>query len=355
MGDYEELSETIENIHTISSENEDVVEGLYTGYVYLLTNIETSQHYVGMTTKNVEVRWEQHLSLVTSGQHRLLYQAINEYGSECFTKQVLEVVQNNDKSNLVLSLFKREAYWIEEKKAYESGYNMTRGNPKWGNSVKAWRYILKNRQKFPCSSCSWKSCTEQALAIHNYKIHNGQKPFPCERCDTRFADNGARKTHVSMVHLGITPFECTQCDRVFCTNLRRKQHEDMTHNKTSKYVCEKCNCGFFDSPTLKGHILSCTGEGKRCPRCSKYIRTEIRYMVHQAVHKGRGVCIDCPECGKSFETAGSLTNHYKLFHGWKGTSVVKIEHTTNRETEEPLIKRRKLSFSSEFLNTCFVD
>jgi group I intron endonuclease len=107
--------------------------------VYLIRNKANGKGYVGITTKNIDVRLAEHCADSSvrrrgpNGKVYALSAAIRKYGAERFTIKVLE----DD-----LGLWEaqdQEAYWIEQKRTYASGpiprrgYNMSRGGeePDW--------------------------------------------------------------------------------------------------------------------------------------------------------------------------------------------------------------------------------
>lgn len=87
-------------------------------YIYKTTNTLNGKIYIGLSSKQVEES-EDYL-----GSGVILNQAINKYGKEHFTKEILE----RDIENYDL-LIEREIYWIKEleSKVEHGNYNMTDG------------------------------------------------------------------------------------------------------------------------------------------------------------------------------------------------------------------------------------
>ena len=91
-------------------------------FIYVITNKINNKQYVGKTTDTIEHRWKRHLidSKKRTCEKRPLYNAINKYGFENFTINILEECSINDLSD-------KEQYWINKLDTYKNGYNATQG------------------------------------------------------------------------------------------------------------------------------------------------------------------------------------------------------------------------------------
>lgn len=87
-------------------------------YIYKIENNLNGKIYIGATTQSVEDRWKQHLSERNRSGHRPLYKAMNKYGIENFSVEIIEETNN---------LEERERYWIEYYRSFKYGYNATFG------------------------------------------------------------------------------------------------------------------------------------------------------------------------------------------------------------------------------------
>lgn len=102
------------------------------GFIYKITCLITGKPYIGLTTRQVEDRWKEHLY---SGKRRIialqnmeeiignskLYAAMAAHDIENFVIEVIEEVANND------DLDDREIYWINYYDSVNSGYNILCG------------------------------------------------------------------------------------------------------------------------------------------------------------------------------------------------------------------------------------
>lgn len=91
--------------------------------IYKITNTETNECYIGQST-DIYKRWNQHckagLGIDTPAGNKL-YKAIQQYGLENFTFQLLLECERSQ-------LDEKEKYFIELYQSKQFGYNLTGGN-----------------------------------------------------------------------------------------------------------------------------------------------------------------------------------------------------------------------------------
>lgn len=96
------------------------------GLIYKRTS-PSGKYYIGLTTQKESKRWSQHIRearYYPNGGCRYLNHAINKYGGENFTLEILE-----DNIQTREELFNKEAYWIKLLNATnpDIGYNLQEG------------------------------------------------------------------------------------------------------------------------------------------------------------------------------------------------------------------------------------
>lgn len=90
--------------------------------VYKAFNTESGKSYIGITSRDVNVRWSEHLSRARCEQRQSrLYDAIRKYGADKFEVTVIDSSDNEDE---IRSL---ETQYIEKFDTYENGYNCNLG------------------------------------------------------------------------------------------------------------------------------------------------------------------------------------------------------------------------------------
>lgn len=108
------------------------------GFIYKITNKLNNKSYIGLTTKSIEERWQEHLNNISRLKgKRPLYTAMSKYGVETFTIEQIEEVDND-------FLGEREIYWINYYNTYNKGYNATLGGDgKWTRIIE--QYDLQGK------------------------------------------------------------------------------------------------------------------------------------------------------------------------------------------------------------------
>lgn len=91
------------------------------GFIYKITNQINQKSYIGKTERNVSVRWSEHKKNRNQFPNLPLYRALNKYGVENFTIDIIEECPTD-------ILDDREIYWINHYNTYQGeGYNCTGG------------------------------------------------------------------------------------------------------------------------------------------------------------------------------------------------------------------------------------
>lgn len=90
-------------------------------YIYKIINSINEKVYVGKTIRNLNVRFSEHLKDCSKkDRENKLYRAMNKYGKDKFSINLIEEVEKEKTSE-------RERYWIKELNSYYNGYNSTFG------------------------------------------------------------------------------------------------------------------------------------------------------------------------------------------------------------------------------------
>lgn len=93
------------------------------GKIYKIINKINNKQYVGKTTQTLEERYLGHIKCAKNKVNRYLYDAMNKYGYDNFSIQLIEECDDS-------ILNDREIFWIAELNTYwlnGCGYNMTFG------------------------------------------------------------------------------------------------------------------------------------------------------------------------------------------------------------------------------------
>lgn len=142
------------------------------GYVYKITNKINGKSYIGKTEYSVSKRWQEHIRDSTRNRckDRPLYKAINFYGIENFTFEILEETNNTSE---------REIYWITFYSTYSNGYNATKGGD--GKARINWLPILsyykENKDRESISSIAVRFNIDVSSLCNKIKSENLERPI----------------------------------------------------------------------------------------------------------------------------------------------------------------------------------
>ena len=87
--------------------------------IYKIQNNINQKNYIGQS-KNIEMRWKQHIYNAETGSQYPIHRALRKYGIENFSFSILEECETSELNN-------KEIEWISKLNSYEDGYNCTRG------------------------------------------------------------------------------------------------------------------------------------------------------------------------------------------------------------------------------------
>lgn len=121
------------------------------GIVYTVTNKETKEVYVGITTESIKSRKKDHLQKTLSGKKSKFYDSIATYGTDAFKWESDNTLYNIDE------LAQKEKELIEENKNEERSLNMDSGG---GIQKTVYKYGIQSLslvEKFNCLKKAAKS------------------------------------------------------------------------------------------------------------------------------------------------------------------------------------------------------
>lgn len=90
--------------------------------VYKLTNTINGKSYIGITSRSVSARWNEHCERARQGvRNSRIYAAIRKYGHRSFKREALAYATSEDEVR------KLETHYIHKFDTYENGYNSNLG------------------------------------------------------------------------------------------------------------------------------------------------------------------------------------------------------------------------------------
>ena len=139
----------------------------------MITNKENGKQYVGQTSRDIDVRFEEHMW--GHGGASYLHNAIQKYGRQNFTIKELEQVP-------ISELDEKEKYWIKKLDTQNTGYNLTIGgtNIAFGNTL--YNNILIVEKDFYIDSVEYLGRKISSLTLWSTS-------FVCERIRRAIKEN----------------------------------------------------------------------------------------------------------------------------------------------------------------------
>jgi len=195
-------------------------------YIYKITNTINGKSYIGLKTKTVEESEDYY------GSGKLINQAIDKYGKENFTKEILE--RNIDSYDI---LNDQEIYWIKRVNTFNKGYNLTKGGQgNLGRVVsKETRAKLSESAKQPCSEE-----TKRKISLSNMgriNKHNTESKAKLAKASTGRIKSQEEKDKIGEANRKALkgkpqPMATEPCK--YCGKLMAQPHMTRWHNEKCK-------------------------------------------------------------------------------------------------------------------------
>lgn len=201
--------------------------------------------------------------------------------------------------------------------------------------------IRDHRYGFPflCTMCAKGFRSKYDLKEHEDVMHLGGLLF-CDKCGFKTKYKTNIVSHIMRIHLSIANknFPCPHesCPGLFYSKRNALNiHLYRYHNVQAPVTCNVCSFGFTTESELRCHRTRCSGapsakksgrnqrslkpfydEGSdgrlHCKLCSKSYDSKQSFAVHHIMkHRDNKTCA---VCNKTFSTACSYYNHYKVVH-----------------------------------------
>ncbi|GFO03455.1 Zinc finger protein 208 [Plakobranchus ocellatus] len=198
-----------------------------------------------------------------------------------------------------------------------------------------------------CKLCNVQFSSQQSLNSHIEDKHKVKREIVddslsvCDKNEHSLKSNqGApnRKDafgsadYTATKHTTSSPYFCQFCPHVSKTKRLLKDHVAAKHSSDRKlYCCSKCSFFCLKPQTLSVHILRHKDEPKfACDQCGKLYLTMSILKRHANTHnKTHLYSCTMPNCGKTFNIKGRLTDHIRTVHKLKRQFKIVRHNTTS--------------------------
>ena len=191
------------------------------------------------------------------------------------------------------------------------------------------KLILDKSDKKPfileCSICNITfGIQRKKFRKHVEEVHDGIRLKPkCAICNNTFFNTSSLKDHILAVHEKKKPFKCPMCDLCCSQKGSLQKHIETVHEDQKRFLCSLCTYRSSTKGDLKTHTETVHERKKRhkCSLCDSQFYKPYELKQHiGAVHEGKRP-YSCTECGDSFKYSQHLRRHFARVHEGKKPSA----------------------------------
>ncbi|KAK7115019.1 uncharacterized protein [Littorina saxatilis] len=139
--------------------------------------------------------------------------------------------------------------------------------------------------RYECEECG-KVFLKRNRYITHTRRHVGDKPFKCTQCDACFYDSRTLRRHVVHHNGGNKKFKCSLCDAAYYMKHCLSLHVMRVHCGMKPYKCNECELDFSSGYKLSRHIRRVHRKERRfkCMLCSNRFFDSSGWMTHMRMH-----------------------------------------------------------------------
>lgn len=133
--------------------------GMYEGYIYIITNNVNGKQYVGQTNRTVDFRFQQHQYRSTKAKYtQPIYSAFKKYGIDSFSVEEVCKLKAETKEQLAELLNEQEIIFIDKYNSKApNGYNVLDGgnvNPTYLTAIPVYQFDINGNLLYKYESIS---------------------------------------------------------------------------------------------------------------------------------------------------------------------------------------------------------
>ncbi|CAB3262397.1 unnamed protein product [Arctia plantaginis] len=201
---------------------------------------------------------------------------------------------------------------------------------------------VHNTGIFKCGYCARIFDKLSKKKTHERTTHSLKPNFrKCAYCNESFSDFRLKEAHLIEMHgLKVRTPECQACEKVFKSRKSLSLHIRRDHLMERQHKCPECDKSFFESATLKIHMIKHTGvRSFKCNICSKAFSRPNVLRQHMNIHDETRM-FKCVQCEKPFAQNCAWKSHMKIKHGSRVTVKAKIQRNQPDEVEQKTVTRK---------------
>ena len=195
--------------------------------------------------------------------------------------------------------------------------------------------VHTKEKRFACDQCPFRTKRPACLQQHIKRMHEKEKHHVCEDCGKTFYTKFEIESHMGSAHQkGSFSVVCDLCGESFTSKLTFSVHRNQVHRKF--WLCFICEKIFFVAKKLKNHYFNDHSikvkdpKSKLCFDCHKEFKTTAEIDEHiRNCHSSPEEGITCTKCDQEFSYKVILKSHLIEVHDYNP-----IRDKNSREARE---------------------
>ncbi|XP_047518367.1 zinc finger protein 287-like [Pieris napi] len=169
---------------------------------------------------------------------------------------------------------------------------------------------------YKCDFCERVFSNNTKKIYHQRTLHLGRRTIRnCPYCEESFPTHYQQYQHMVKVHKTEALYKCNICKRGYMRKTLLMKHIKKYHMMERNHRCVECGCKFFNSRSLRLHMVKHTGQKKyECKICKKTYGRNTTLTAHMRIHNNDRR-FKCDICDSAFVQKCSLKSHLLSHHG----------------------------------------
>ncbi len=304
----------------------------------------SSQHFCKICSKVFAgaTALQLHEEMHDRDKHRCSKCTMTFQSEECLQKHLVEHNREEEQQHPVQNLLgiRAENFLQQQKTGNTRGksFRVSGSTFKVRKALKQHRMMRQDVKKRHCHRCGVTFHRVSDLRSHQQKKHRSNSGFRCRYCSALFRSESGLKSHVRVKHA--VNLTCELCGTHFDTEASLEQHLQKDRCGVVKVVkCDLCNEDVPDLEfTKRQHLVKVHGAILKCRVCSGVFESAHSISRHFKLKHQNRTTFTCKRCGDVFLNGTDRENHSKwCFLSNLTAPVPRSSDHTSQGTTDPSV------------------